>query len=187
MAFGSGGVASDGEEDVVEARSDDADVGELDPVGAECGGGGNEVVDVVVDGDAHRAEVVVDAGGCGGDAVEHACGGGECGRVVRCDDEVAAADALLEVIRGSLCDDRAAVDDGCWPSIEDLSVEILEVKQQERLTWTRRALFRSYIGLSLLVHAAIAIPAVIMRTASDLRQGKSLAETLRPTRRADLY
>lgn len=82
---------------------------------------------------------------------------------------------------------RAAVEDGRWASVEDLRVEILEVNPQERPTWTRRAIFRFYIGLSLAIHAAIAIPAVIARTASDLRQGKSLAETLRPTRRADLY
>ena len=82
---------------------------------------------------------------------------------------------------------RAAVEEGRWASIEHLRAEILNVTSQERLTWTRRMIFRCCIGLSLLIHALIAIPAVIARTASDLRQGKSLAETLRPTPRGDLY
>ena len=82
---------------------------------------------------------------------------------------------------------RAAVEEGRWALIEDLRAEVVEVRPQERLTRRRRAIFQFYIGLSLVIHAVIAIPAVVARTASDLRQGKSLAETLRPTPRADLY
>ena len=82
---------------------------------------------------------------------------------------------------------RGAVDDGKWASLEDLRAEILGDSPVTRPSWAQRTTFRVYIGLSLLIHATIAIPAVIARTVSDLRQGKSLAETLRPKRRADLF
>ena len=82
---------------------------------------------------------------------------------------------------------RSAVDAGNWASISALRDDILECRPGRGLTGYRRALFRCYIALSLVIHAAIGVPAMIARTVSDLRRGKSLAETFRPVPRSDLY
>lgn len=82
---------------------------------------------------------------------------------------------------------RAEVDSGHWASIDELRDDVLECRPERHLNRFRRGLFRFYITVSLMIHAIIAIPAMIARTVSDLKQGKSLAETLRPKRRADLY
>ncbi len=82
---------------------------------------------------------------------------------------------------------RRAVDNNDWQSIDELRAAIVDVDSTKRLSAARRTLFRVYIGISLAIHGTIAIPAMIARTASDLRQGKTLGEIFRPERRADLY
>lgn len=82
---------------------------------------------------------------------------------------------------------RKCVDDGKWGSIEALRADVLDSRPKRRLGAVRRGLFRLYIGVSLVVHATIAIPAMLVRTVSDLRHGKTLAETFSPTPRSDLF
>jgi len=82
---------------------------------------------------------------------------------------------------------RSAIDDGDWASIDELRDDVVDCRPERCLNRFRRGLFRFYIIVSLMIHAMIAIPAMIARTVSNLKQGKSLAETLRPKRRADLY
>ena len=82
---------------------------------------------------------------------------------------------------------RSSIDEGAWASIEDLRTDVLDCRPARYLTAFRKGVFRAYITISLGIHATIAIPAMIARTVSDLRQGKTLAETFSPTRRSDLY
>jgi hypothetical protein len=82
---------------------------------------------------------------------------------------------------------RKRVDAGAWQGIDALRDAVLDVKPVRSPTLAWRLEFASYVALSLVIHATIAIPAVIVRTVADLRQGKTLSETLTPARRADLY
>ena len=82
---------------------------------------------------------------------------------------------------------RADVDSGAWLHVDELRREILEIAPERRLGLSDRLTYWAYVALSLCVHATIAIPAVAVRTATDLAHGKSLREVLRPKRRSDLY
>lgn len=84
-------------------------------------------------------------------------------------------------------DQRRDVDKGRWDSVDALRRDVLEVRGDQPLNAWRRGLFRSFIGISLVIHATIAIPAMIVRTVSDLRHGKSLTETFSPVPRSDLF
>lgn len=82
---------------------------------------------------------------------------------------------------------RDRIDAGAWQSIEELGNAVLDIRpgRSPALSW--RLEYGSYVALSLIIHATIAVPAVIARTVADLRQGKTLRETLTPARRPDLY
>lgn len=82
---------------------------------------------------------------------------------------------------------RAAVDAGHWPNLEALRYASLEV----RLPPVPRAVdaieFALYAVVSMLIHFAIAIPAVIARVITDLTLGHSFFQAIKPVKRVDLY
>lgn len=84
-------------------------------------------------------------------------------------------------------DSRHDVDGGRWESVDALRRDVLDVRTDKPFNAWRRGLFRSYIGISLVIHATVAIPAMLVRTVSDLRHGKSFAETFSPVPRSDLF
>lgn len=84
-------------------------------------------------------------------------------------------------------DHRRDIDNGRWSSVDALRREVLDVRADRPLNAWRRGVFRGLIGFSLVIHATIAIPAMLVRTVSDLRHGKSLAETFSPVPRSDLF
>lgn len=82
---------------------------------------------------------------------------------------------------------RALVDAGAWRDIHALREATLDIRPERAIGGLDRSIYAGYVALSLGVHATIAIPAVIARTLSDLRQGKPLRAVLKPSRRNDLY
>lgn len=82
---------------------------------------------------------------------------------------------------------RADVDSGTWSNLGELRHAILEVTPERPMRLVDRLTYWVYVALSLCVHAIIAIPAVAVRTITDLAQGKTIREVLRPRRRSDLY
>ena len=82
---------------------------------------------------------------------------------------------------------RDAVDAGRWPDVAALRDAILEVHPPRGISLLRSMEFGIYACLALLIHATIAIPAVIVRVVTDLGLGYSFFEAIKPPKRADLY
>lgn len=81
---------------------------------------------------------------------------------------------------------RFDIDTGRWTDITALRQEILEVRES-RSAFARAAEFGFYSALAMLIHAAIAIPAVIARFVTDITLGYTFFQAVKPKRRADLY
>ncbi len=47
--------------------------------------------------------------------------------------------------------------------------------------------FAVYLGLAMLIHAAVVIPALILRIVSYALAGEPFIEIIKPVRRSDLY
>ena len=84
-------------------------------------------------------------------------------------------------------DSRDKVDAGTWTCLDDLRTEVLRIRPERSIAYADRLAYRLYVGLSLCIHAAIAIPAVVARSFTDLSQGKTLREVFTPKRRTDLF
>jgi hypothetical protein len=83
---------------------------------------------------------------------------------------------------------RADVDAGRWPDVAALRGEILEVKRPSGALMAMRAIeFGAYSAAALVIHALIAIPAVIVRVVTDLTLGYSFFQAIKPAKRADLF
>ncbi len=82
---------------------------------------------------------------------------------------------------------RARVDAGEWQNVEALRAAVLEIRGSRTPRPSQRAAFALLVGASLFIHTAIAIPAVVARTLTDLRRGRRLRDALRPRPRTDLY
>lgn len=82
---------------------------------------------------------------------------------------------------------RADVDSGRWPDITTLRRELLEVKRSDAPIAVRAAEFACYSVAAMIIHAAIAIPAVVARFITDITLGYSIFQAVKPRKRVDLY
>lgn len=82
---------------------------------------------------------------------------------------------------------RAAVDAGHWPSVNSLSYALVDVRMSPVPRAVDAVEFGAYAALSLLIHAVIAIPAVLVRVVTDIGLGYSFFQVIRPAKRADLF
>ena len=82
---------------------------------------------------------------------------------------------------------RADIDRGKWIDIEGLRKDILETRLSSGPASLRAVEFGAYSALAMLIHAAIAIPAVIARFVTDITLGYSFFQAVKPKQRADLY
>jgi len=82
---------------------------------------------------------------------------------------------------------RAAVDAGHWPNIEALRYAILEVRKSPFPRIVDALVFALYSVSAMLIHAMIAVPAVIIRLVTDLTLGYSFFQAIKPAKRVDLY
>jgi hypothetical protein len=82
---------------------------------------------------------------------------------------------------------RADVDSGRWPDITFLRQELLEAKTSSAPIVVRIVEFAFYSAVAMLVHATIAIPAVVTRFVTDITLGYSVFQAVKPKKRADLY
>ena len=64
---------------------------------------------------------------------------------------------------------------------------MLEIKPSIGRAPLRAVEFGVYSALAMLIHAAIAIPAVIARFVTDITLGYSVFQAVKPKKRADLY
>ncbi|MGH8676717.1 MAG: hypothetical protein ACREVG_20705, partial [Burkholderiales bacterium] len=82
---------------------------------------------------------------------------------------------------------RFDIDTGRWTDVTALRHEIVEVRSPGVPTQVRAAEFAFYSALAMLIHAAIAIPAVIARFVTDITLGYTFFQAVKPKKRADLY
>ena len=82
---------------------------------------------------------------------------------------------------------RADVDAGRWPDIETLRKEVLEVRGSGVPIQVRAVEFALYSAAAMLIHAVIAMPAVVARFVTDITLGYSVFQAVKPKKRADLY
>jgi hypothetical protein len=82
---------------------------------------------------------------------------------------------------------RSEVEAGRWTSVEAIRGEILETRHLRIPLALRAVEFGGYAGAALVIHAMIAIPAVVARLITDLTLGYTLFQAVKPKRRADLY
>jgi hypothetical protein len=82
---------------------------------------------------------------------------------------------------------RAEVDAGRWADVAALRTEFLESSPTRVPRPLRGIEFGAYAAVSMLVHFAIAGPAVIARLVTDIGLGMSVFEAVKPAKRADLF
>jgi len=82
---------------------------------------------------------------------------------------------------------RQAVDDEYWQSISDIKHDFLEINQAKSPTIIRTFEFVIYALAAMLIHAAIAIPALILRIGTDILLKKDFIKAFKPVVRTDLY
>jgi hypothetical protein len=82
---------------------------------------------------------------------------------------------------------RANVDSGHWLDVASLRKDTVEVKSDVVPSVLRAAEFAIYSGMALVIHATIAIPAVIARFVTDITLGYTVFQAVKPKKRADLY
>lgn len=82
---------------------------------------------------------------------------------------------------------RADIDRGKWIDVEALRAEILETGPATGPGPLRTVEFSAYCAIAMLIHATIAIPAVIARFVTDITLGYTVFQAVKPKKRADLY
>jgi hypothetical protein len=82
---------------------------------------------------------------------------------------------------------RSDLDSGRWPDIVTLRQELLEVKASGVPIAVRAVEFAIYSAAAMLIHAVIAIPAVVARFVTDITLGYSVFQAVKPKKRVDLY
>jgi len=82
---------------------------------------------------------------------------------------------------------REDIDRGRWIDIEALRRDNLEIKPSIGPAPLRTVEFAVYSAIAMLIHAGIAIPALIARFVTDITLGHSFFQAVKPKKRADLY
>lgn len=82
---------------------------------------------------------------------------------------------------------RADVDAGRWATLDELRGYVVETSLPQLPAPLRAVEFACYSTVALVIHALIAIPAVLARVITDLTFGYGVFQAVKPKKRADLY
>lgn len=82
---------------------------------------------------------------------------------------------------------RERIDADHWQNLSDLRQALLESRRDPLPLPLRTVEFGIYAAIAMLLHALIAIPAVITRVITDVGLGYSVIRAIKPTKRTDLY
>lgn len=82
---------------------------------------------------------------------------------------------------------RWAVDNGQWQQTTDLRQAFLSAKSSHVPRFLRVPEFMIYAAAAMVIHAVIAIPAVLIRLITDIMLGHSFFQAVKPRKRADLF
>ena len=83
---------------------------------------------------------------------------------------------------------RSSIDAGEWTSVAQLRTAVLEVRSPNRLLLAFRSVeFACYAATSMVIHALIAIPALVARLVTDIGLGYNFFQAIKPKKRNDLF
>lgn len=82
---------------------------------------------------------------------------------------------------------RKQVDSDQWKTLQELRSAFLHTKQSDLPAAVRVLEFLSYSFLAMPVHAAIALPAVVVRLITDIGLGYTFLQIVKPKKRADIF
>lgn len=82
---------------------------------------------------------------------------------------------------------RESVDSNEWRNLLEIKDEFLEVKGARLPSKVRTFEFFVYSAVSMLIHASIAIPALVLRIGTDVILKKDIIQAIKPVKRNDLY
>lgn len=82
---------------------------------------------------------------------------------------------------------RQQIDSDHWPNLAALRLELLDSRLNPLPVALRGLEFAAYVGVAMLIHALIAIPAVCTRVVTDIGLGYSFFQAVKPSKRTDLY
>lgn len=82
---------------------------------------------------------------------------------------------------------REAIDTERIGDIVSLRARIVDVRAESRWPLAQRARFAAYSAAAVVIHAGLAIPAVIARFFTDAIFGAGIFEAVKPKKRSDLY
>ncbi|UNK50637.1 hypothetical protein MNR01_06430 [Lysobacter sp. S4-A87] len=82
---------------------------------------------------------------------------------------------------------RRGVDSGRWPSVDLLRDSVLGARTRNALPLFRYMEFGSYAAVAMVIHAFIAVPALVARLITDIGLGYSFFQAVKPKKRQDLY
>ena len=82
---------------------------------------------------------------------------------------------------------RADIDAGRWADVATLRSEFLEASPPRVPLALRAIEFGGYAAIAMVIHFAIAGPAVIARLVTDIGLGMSVFEAVKPRKRGDLF
>jgi len=82
---------------------------------------------------------------------------------------------------------RERIDAEHWPDLPALRQALLDSRRDPLPLALRAIEFGTCAVLAMLIHALIAIPAMITRVVTDIGLGYSFIQAVKPTRRSDLY
>ncbi|WP_322069916.1 hypothetical protein [Paraburkholderia bannensis] len=77
---------------------------------------------------------------------------------------------------------RKAIDAAQWANVAELRADFLGEKEGSGPGVLRRVEFAAYITVAMIIHAIIAVPAVILRIGSEMATGKPFIEAIKPTK-----
>lgn len=77
---------------------------------------------------------------------------------------------------------RDEIDRAQWKNVASLQAAFLGDKEGRAPGMLRRLEFGVYLAIAMVIHAIIAVPAVIVRVGSEIATGKPLLEAVKPTK-----
>jgi len=85
-------------------------------------------------------------------------------------------------------DTRSRIDAGEWQNVAQLRESALEVKASSKGFLRLRAIeFGFYAAVAMVIHALIAVPALVVRFITDIGLGYNFFQAIKPKKRSDLF
>ncbi len=82
---------------------------------------------------------------------------------------------------------RHKIDSNAWDTVAAIKEDIFAIKPDTPPHWLRLCEFGLYAVLSMMIHALLVLPAMLVRFITDFKETGSVIKTLEPKKRPDLF